>query len=38
VRLYTDDKAMLPEAMSRLDSKTAALEIAPKSERELAMG
>jgi hypothetical protein len=26
------------EAMSRLDNKTAALEIAPKSEHELAMG
>jgi len=37
VRIYTDDKAMLPEAMSRLDSKTAALEIAPRAERELAI-
>jgi len=38
VRIYTDDKAMLPEAMSRLDAKSAALEIAPPQERELALG
>jgi len=38
VRIYTDDKAMLPEAMSRLDNKTAAREITSKPERELALG
>jgi hypothetical protein len=38
VRIYTDDKAMLPETMSRLDEKSAALEIAPRQEREMAMG
>jgi hypothetical protein len=38
VRIYTDDKAMLPEAMSRLDEKSAALEIHARPERELALG
>ena len=38
VRIYTDDKAMLAEAMSRLDQKSAALEITPRQERELALG
>jgi hypothetical protein len=38
VRIYTDDKAMLPEAMSRLDNKTAALAITQKQEREMALG
>jgi len=30
--IYTDDKAMLPEAMGREDSKSAALDV--KQERE----
>jgi ATP-dependent exoDNAse (exonuclease V) alpha subunit len=32
VAIYTDDRALLPEAMSRQDEKTAALDIKPRRE------
>lgn len=34
VTIYTDDKAMLPEAMSREDIKSAALEVTPENVPE----
>ncbi len=36
VAIYTDDRELLPEAMARKDEKTAALDIEPSRERELA--
>lgn len=41
VAIYTDDKSMLPEAMARMDEKTAALDIADQKsssqEQELSL-
>jgi conjugative relaxase-like TrwC/TraI family protein len=35
VTIYTDDKAMLPEAMGREDSKSAALDVKPERQAEM---
>ena len=37
VTIYTDDRAMLPEAMGREDVKRAALDLEPTSKRGAAL-
>ena len=37
VALYTDDREMLPDAMSRLDTKDAALDLEPRPQSTMVM-